>query len=80
MRRVYYALCTVPVKVRALAPGQPQGLWLSCVTALIRTGRQWRSADALRLGPTQALRLRTLGVNRSSFKINEQRRRDLLTY
>lgn len=28
----------------------------------------------------QALRLRTLGVNRSSNKINEQRRKDMLTY
>ncbi len=28
----------------------------------------------------QALRLRTLGANRSTSNINEQRRRDLLTY
>ena len=45
-----------------------------------KTGRQARVAPMLILGVPQALRLRTLGVNRSSYKINEQRRRDLLTY
>jgi hypothetical protein len=34
----------------------------------------------IRASTAQALRLRTLGANRSTSNINQQRRRDLLTY
>ncbi|KAK9837487.1 hypothetical protein WJX81_006238 [Elliptochloris bilobata] len=58
----------------------PYSLYDEKIASFEDDGGLYDQKDAAGFIKLQALRLRTLGVNRSSFKINEQRRRDLLTY